>query len=57
MLFDAHWLTVAVYLIDARQAGTYTQRQWTKAARTASWRLRAVEALAQWRPVYVDHRE
>jgi aromatic ring-opening dioxygenase catalytic subunit (LigB family) len=52
MLFDAHWLTVAVTLIDARQAGVYTQRQWTQAARTADWRLRAIEALAQWRPMY-----
>jgi hypothetical protein len=55
MLLDAHWLTCAVGLIDARQAGIYTQRQWTQAARTDDWRLRAIEALAQWRPVYKDY--
>jgi hypothetical protein len=57
MLFDAHWLAVAVSLIDARMAGIYSDRQWTQAAGTADMRLRAIEALAVWRPVFVDHRE
>lgn len=47
-LFDAGALALAVSLKDARGVGIYTDRQWKQAARTADWRLRAMEAIARW---------